>query len=429
MPEKDPVLRPAAGTPALRPSEEARARADGLRRRAEAPPDKRPGLLPDALEELRATVEELRVAEEEMRAQNEELMLARVRVEAERHRYQGLFEFAPDGYFVTDVGGKILEANRAASVMLGISARFLKGRGLAASVLSEDLPVYSAALRAVAAPPTPPQEWALRLRRRPADLFHAAVTVAPVPALGAQPETLRWLVRDISARVEAESARSAAAGRERRASDALQSLLLGAAPAGTFPRLDVETFHADAGDVAGGFSDAFALAGGRVALVAGDVPGGGADAAARAAAIKYALRVLLRLDGDPVSALARLDDTIAEARRLGDFPGDRPAVLALATLDAETGAAEAASANAAFALVLRADGTAESFGADGLTLDAGDTLLLLAGAPTGGGAGGPARLAEIAAAYQGDALRGMGQAVLDATGAGGACLLLAKRQE
>ena len=34
-------------------------------------------------------------------------------------RYQDLFEFAPDGYFVTDANGDISEANRAAMLMFG----------------------------------------------------------------------------------------------------------------------------------------------------------------------------------------------------------------------------------------------------------------------------------------------------------------------
>jgi len=414
VPEPNTPPRPA-------PSEEARARAEGLRRRAEAPPEKRPGLLPDALEELKATVEELRVAEEEMRAQNEELMLARGRVEAERHRYQDLFEFAPDGYLVTDVGGKILEANRAATDLLGIAPRFLKGRGLGTSVVSEDLPVYSAALSSHGAPP---QEWAMRLRRRPADLFHAAVTVSVVPGLGDQPTTLRWLVRDVSARREAEAARSAASERERRASDALLALLY-AVPE-SFPRLDVETFHPDL-EAAGGFCDAFALEGGRVALVAGDVPGAGRDAAARAAQVKYALRVLLRQDESPATLPARLTDSTAQAQQLGDFRADRPTLLALATLDASTGEAASALSGAALALVLRADGVAQTFGEGSLSLGEGDTLLLLAGGPDGEPLS-PTRLAEIAAAFQGDEMRAMGEAVLNAAGSGGACLLLARRR-
>ena len=51
-------------------------------------------------------------------------------LEEERQRYQELFEFAPDGYLVTDALGVIREANRAASELLGIRAEFLRGKPL-----------------------------------------------------------------------------------------------------------------------------------------------------------------------------------------------------------------------------------------------------------------------------------------------------------
>mgnify|MGYP000465743314 CR=1 FL=1 len=64
----------------------------------------------EALEELQTSLEELRVAEEELKQQHEELALARATAEAERLRYHDLFEFAPDGYLVTDGIGNIREA-------------------------------------------------------------------------------------------------------------------------------------------------------------------------------------------------------------------------------------------------------------------------------------------------------------------------------
>ena len=426
-------------------------RADGLGRRAEPSPARSRGLLPDALEELNATVEELRVAEEEMRAQNEELLLTRLRVEAERHRYQDLFESAPDGYLVTDPNGRILEANRAASELLGIAPRFLKGRGLGTSVAPDDLPTYTAALNTLAessAPPLYTREWALRLRRRHAGPFHAAVTVARVAALGEQPATLRWLVRDVSAHREDEAALRTAFERERRIAETLQRLLLPTPPADGFPGLSIETFSqaaSDEAEVSGGFFDAFALGEGLVTLAVGVVSGGGLAAATRSAEIRYTLHILLREARRPASALARLNDAVCEASRLGDGGGDRPVTLTLAVLDTRTGAAAFSSAGGEPALLVRSDGTTETFGDSGptlgvqpgvsyaeaqTTLGTGDTLLLLTDSLTGDG-----HLAETAAAHHADAPGVMAQAVLDGAraGAGGTltgdvCLLVARRE-
>src|SRR4051794_37991270 len=71
-------------------------------------------LVPEALEELATSLEELQVAEEVLRQQNEELEQTHAAVEAERLRYEELFQFAPDGYLVTDPEGIIREANQAA---------------------------------------------------------------------------------------------------------------------------------------------------------------------------------------------------------------------------------------------------------------------------------------------------------------------------
>lgn len=68
----------------------------------------------DCLEELFSALEELSIAEEELRQQNEMLIAAQSEIEAERQRYQELFEFAPDAYLITDLYGIIREANRVA---------------------------------------------------------------------------------------------------------------------------------------------------------------------------------------------------------------------------------------------------------------------------------------------------------------------------
>src|SRR5215210_4571311 len=73
--------------------ETARWRVAGLKRHAGESDQQPHELLPNIFEELHVAFEELRVAEEELRQQNEELVTTREAVEAERRRYQDLFEF------------------------------------------------------------------------------------------------------------------------------------------------------------------------------------------------------------------------------------------------------------------------------------------------------------------------------------------------
>ena len=57
--------------------------------------------------------------------QNEALAEAKKQLDLESARYRELFDLAPDGYLVTNTLGIILEANRAASELLGTPGHFL----------------------------------------------------------------------------------------------------------------------------------------------------------------------------------------------------------------------------------------------------------------------------------------------------------------
>ena len=86
-------------------------------------------LVPEILESLSVSVEELSVTSEELEQQADELEAAAALADLERHRYEELFNLAPDGYLVTDPQGRILEANQAAGDLLGIPpARLLHRR-------------------------------------------------------------------------------------------------------------------------------------------------------------------------------------------------------------------------------------------------------------------------------------------------------------
>lgn len=157
----------------------------------------------EALTELSIALEELQVAEEELRHQNEELLSTRQMLELERQRYEDLFNFAPDGYLVTDPQGMIREANRIASLLLQVPVSFLVGKPLVLFVTSEDRRTLTLGLAALQAEGRT-HSWELRLQPRDASPFYAAVTVAAKRNAEGRLTSLRWLIRDIRQRKQAE---------------------------------------------------------------------------------------------------------------------------------------------------------------------------------------------------------------------------------
>ncbi|MBW4541220.1 MAG: HAMP domain-containing histidine kinase [Myxacorys chilensis ATA2-1-KO14] len=159
-------------------------------------------ILVDCLEELHVSLEELQVAQEEIREQQNNILEAQHIIEAERQRYQELFEFAPDGYLVTDQFGTVREANRAAVELLKVSSKHLIGKPLLTFVPEENRQAFRAilnhlpVLRRI-------QEWEVQLRSREQRFFEAAITVETVRNDG-QTIGLRWLIRDITERKQAE---------------------------------------------------------------------------------------------------------------------------------------------------------------------------------------------------------------------------------
>jgi PAS domain S-box-containing protein len=163
---------------------------------------------PETVEELSTTLEELRVAEEELHAQNEELVAAREILEAERQRYAELFEFAPDGYLVTDAEGTIREANRAAAQLLGNAGRFLQGKPLVLFVAPEDRQAFHSQLTLVLETDRG-EPWQVSLSPRgkcEAATVPVSMKVAVIRNQKEAPVGLRWMLRDITSRLQAQEA-------------------------------------------------------------------------------------------------------------------------------------------------------------------------------------------------------------------------------
>jgi PAS domain S-box-containing protein len=88
--------------------------------------------------ELKTQLEELRIAEEALRLQSGKLQDALDQVEQQRMRFEELFRHAPVAYLITDLDGRITDANDAAAELLGTTPDHITGKSLAAHIRPGD---------------------------------------------------------------------------------------------------------------------------------------------------------------------------------------------------------------------------------------------------------------------------------------------------
>jgi PAS domain S-box-containing protein len=180
-------------------------------------------------QELERTHEELAVADQELRQQNDELVNMRQALEAERRRFQELFDLAPDAYLVTDLQGVVHRANQAAVSLLDASQACLVGTPLERYVTEDELAAMLGHLAQLQAGPVGlARRWEMRLQSSAGRVFDAAVTASLFRPGTQEGANLGWLIRDVSERKEAERALHAAlaeAEEGRRTLDALMEYL------------------------------------------------------------------------------------------------------------------------------------------------------------------------------------------------------------
>jgi PAS domain S-box-containing protein len=161
-------------------------------------------LLPQAFKELYNTSKIVQLAAEELYQQNEELLQTRDWLEAERQRYQELFELAPDGYLVTNTEGIIHEANLTAAKLLNVSKHFLVGKPIINFVLLEERQQIRNELVQLSKSDRF-KELLVRLQQHYGEFFDAALTVAVVRNHQGKAISLRWIVRNITERQQLKS--------------------------------------------------------------------------------------------------------------------------------------------------------------------------------------------------------------------------------
>lgn len=141
-------------------------------------------------EQMQTLLEARDVVEEQLIKYNESLV-------AKHQLYYDLFQFAPDGYLLTDSNGLILEANQAAATLLNVLQKYLIGKPLAIFVPQKERQVFRIQLNQLSQL-NQVQDWEIFMCPRDGEPFVAHLTVAPVRDSSGNLVSLRTCIRDVS---------------------------------------------------------------------------------------------------------------------------------------------------------------------------------------------------------------------------------------
>nr|RNJ69177.1 MAG: PAS domain-containing protein [Leptolyngbya sp. IPPAS B-1204] len=159
-----------------------------------------PDLLPIALKEIGIVCEELQIALKELNQQTQKISDTQTEVQAERRRYQHLFQLSPDAYLILDQEGNIQEINRATATLLNLPQSFLVGKSFFCLVANEDRALLKEKLAQLAHQPC--VELSLSVSRYPTAFFDAELTVTGVTE-SSDGSYICCILRDITAQKRA----------------------------------------------------------------------------------------------------------------------------------------------------------------------------------------------------------------------------------
>jgi len=149
-------------------------------------------LLASTLHELGVSLEELRVASEANQEYCTALAAAREALAAERTSFQMLFEYAPDGYLVTDPLGLVVKANQMAAELFGVPRWHLVNKPITVFVALQERRAFRALLHRVGSGKQSMFSFETDLEARGGRTFAASIRVASGPS------ELRWTIRDVT---------------------------------------------------------------------------------------------------------------------------------------------------------------------------------------------------------------------------------------
>ncbi|MCT7988013.1 PAS domain-containing protein [Laspinema olomoucense] len=161
-------------------------------------------LLPIAFKELGTASEELLVALEQLAEQQEQLVESRTQLEAERRRYQSLFEQAPHAYIALDSNNTITSANRAATRLFDCTQGLLLHKPFSILVPIEERREFREELQR-RQQVEDEQEWQVRLYSPHRQPFDAAVLLSVERDAWGNIVSSCLCIRDISDRQRAQA--------------------------------------------------------------------------------------------------------------------------------------------------------------------------------------------------------------------------------
>lgn len=136
-------------------------------------------------------------AVQELEQRYEELHRLEQNLWIERQRFHDFFNFAPDGYAITDRAGKLLEVNQTTSRLLCLPQQLITGQYITSFVRATDLPLLGQHMEQ--ARQAQAQQCQIMLQSHRAGDVLVDVEISPAYDLHGQLIHLRWLIRDVGA--------------------------------------------------------------------------------------------------------------------------------------------------------------------------------------------------------------------------------------
>ncbi len=158
-------------------------------------PEKTQELLIKNLQELSIDLSQIKKISEELRQQNEALAESYLEIQSELQNYVELFEFAPDGYLVTDKHSNILKANRAAAQLLNISQEYLVHKPLVTFVAPQERRKFRTKLNQLQTG-TSLKHWQVQMQPRHSSALPVLFTVVPIQNSQGEVKGFRWRLMD-----------------------------------------------------------------------------------------------------------------------------------------------------------------------------------------------------------------------------------------